>query len=341
MHPSVAAAFNLWSFKKKNSINRVYIAIIVDDAEHSTDEMRRLFGAWTWAPVSFCTRASEIEGLEDWLVKSAGVERAVLCLFNDIRLQERITATVGCRCPTLTPALPPYPSWENDAIRELGHHDYELGGVNEWDGADPKHSVHVLRRLSRWHSRIEFPFWAFPDGPRHGLKAIDIGCGPITLLRWGVINWGMQVTGVDPLIELYELIAARHGLDTAEGALPAIRLPIMAEDMLDYIPARSADFIYTMNALDHTMRPDVVMDGIFRLLSATGQAAVSLATREGTRQGWDQFHHTDIWVDNGMVMFRRQRSDARPLFDHSAHNLTIVSTDDRWTSFIVRTNNST
>ena len=37
-----------------------------------------------------------------------------------------------------------------------------------------------------------------------------------------------------------------------------------------------------------------------------GRAIVQVATREGTRQGWDQFHKTDIDLVDGTLVYRHQ-----------------------------------
>ena len=47
--------------------------------------------------------------------------------------------------------------------------------------------------------------------------------------------------------------------------------------------------------------------------STHGQVAITVAEREGTRQGWDQLHKTDIYLENGTLMYARQHTTGRPL----------------------------
>jgi SAM-dependent methyltransferase len=328
--------FNIWLKKREVKQGALDLALIVDESEKSEIEIARLLSPWKWVNVAVCVKPSRLSLVSEWLRTTSRSERAITCFSSDPLVRRMVSDLAGSRCKLIHADVPLYPSWENDAYRELCHHDYELGGVNEWDGAPTQHAVHMLRRLSRWHSRREFPFWAFPDGPRLGLKAIDVGCGPVTMLRWGALNWRMEVTGVDPLIDLYEVLAARHGFDSAQDALPKHRLSIMGEDMLMHIRERSFDFIYTNNALDHALRPEVVMDNILRIVAPGGRAAISLATREGTRQGWDQFHQTDIWSEpDQSIWFKHREGPSRPLFAASEYSVRIMHSDDRWLAFNV------
>jgi SAM-dependent methyltransferase len=336
VHIAMAGIFNIWLQKREVQPGVLDLALIVDESERSEAEIARLLSPWKWVNVEVCVKPSRLSLVSEWLTKGHGPGRAIACFSSEPRVRQMASDLAGSECKLIHADLPKFPSWENDAYRELCHHDYELGGVNEWDGAPTNHAVHMLHRLSRWHSRVEFPFWAFPDGPRFGLRAIDVGCGPITLLRWGALNWGMEVTGVDPLIDLYEILAARHGFDTAHDALPKHRLSITGEDMIMHIPERSYDFIYTNNALDHTLRPAIVMDNILKIVAPAGRAAISLATREGTRQGWDQFHQTDIWsAPDESIWFKHREGPSRLLFDASQYSVRILHSDDRWLSFIV------
>jgi hypothetical protein len=49
----------------------------------------------------------------------------------------------------ITPAFAERDSWADCVVREIAHHDFEHGGLNEWDGAPTKHSAHILQMHSR------------------------------------------------------------------------------------------------------------------------------------------------------------------------------------------------
>jgi SAM-dependent methyltransferase len=167
-----------------------------------------------------------------------------------------------------------------------------------------------------------------PGGRQRPLKVMDIGCGPVSVLRWGAIQGEISITGVDPLLNMYALIMARHGLD----ALPKIQcdrdINGFAEDLEALLPDGDFDVIYTQNALDHTQQPARVIENIARKLAPHGLAVIQVATREGTRQQWDQLHKTDIYLKNGVLMYAHQHGPERPLLSpESRLRLKQVQTD--------------
>ncbi len=121
---------------------------------------------------------------------------------------------------------------------------------------------------------------------------------------------------------------ARHGLD----ALPKIRcdreINGFAEDLEVLLPDDEFDVIYTQNALDHTQQPARVIENMARKLAPHGLAVIQVATREGTRQKWDQLHKTDIYLKNGVLMYAHQDGPERPLLSSESHlRLKQVQTD--------------
>ncbi len=219
---------------------------------------------------------------------------------------------------------------DNDLIREVSFFDFEFSGLNEWDGAPVVYSATCLQQLSSVHSRKFFPEWAFDGAPKKPLTAMDIGCGPISLLRWGAIHGYVRITGVDPLLNMYDMMLARHGLD----ALPMIRcaneVPDFAEN-LDKLPAKNFDVVFTQNALDHTQQPKRVVELMAEKLRPGGHAIITVGTREGTRQAWDQLHKTDIFLD-GELMFQHQHTEPQPLLPANLRLDQVHESSDDWLS---------
>jgi SAM-dependent methyltransferase len=211
--------------------------------------------------------------------------------------------------------IPPLDTWDNDMWRELAFFDFELGGRNELDGEPVKHSSVILQLLSAHHCKDYFPAWGLEGLPRQDRpwRALDIGCGPISTLRWGALCGLLTVTGVDPLLEMYALLLARHGYD----ALPHVRCEVefssIAERLDELVPDSSFDLIHTRNALDHTQEPQRIVDSFARKLAPGGRVLLHGATCEGTRQEWDQFHKTDIDLKDGVLVYRHQHTPERPL----------------------------
>jgi SAM-dependent methyltransferase len=200
--------------------------------------------------------------------------------------------------------LPALGTDANNFVREVSHHDFENGGVNEWDGAPTRYSKWILQGLSAVHCESFFPGYALPSilslyrqRGETPLSALDIGCGPMSRLGWGAVHGLLSVTGLDPLLEMYLIISCRHGHQDLPHALPKHSISLRAESVdLDRY-AGAFDLIYTNNALDHTQDPAEVMRRMGRLIRPDGLFIAQVATDEGTRQKWDQLHQFNMRME--------------------------------------------
>lgn len=217
--------------------------------------------------------------------------------------------------PLVEPKAPVKTGIEDDLYREVSFFDAELGGRSDWDGAPPKHPSEVLRMLSAVQCKLNYPSWGLDGIPRESLprRVLDIGCGPISILRHGALQGEMVLTGLDPLLEMYALIRARHGYAALPEIRCAVEIPAFGEQLDELVPDGSFDLIYIQNALDHTREPLRVVSHFARKLTPGGRVIIQVATREGTRQNWDQFHKTDIDLRDGELVYRHQHTEERPL----------------------------
>lgn len=211
-------------------------------------------------------------------------------------------------------------------FHEMAHHHYELGGLNEWDGAPVQYAIPVLQNLSAVNCIRHFPAYMIERlrSQRAQLgrpvEALDVGSGSISRLRWGALQGLIHITGVDPLLELYDLVLAHHGLDQ----LPSIRvdraISANAENLERHVAADSFEFAYCCNALDHVQDPAAVVAQIARALRPGGVFALQFATREGSRQGWRQLHRFDLFLDpeGGQLICERPDGRRSPLVSESA-----------------------
>jgi SAM-dependent methyltransferase len=303
-------AFRLWRSRERGQRHRV-VVVTDDPRRYSERACRALLAPW-----------SEWVTLEAWhalLPESepgAWVRSPATCLaaVKDPEQLQRLRAARG-GAPLIEPIVPEKGSLDDDLYREVCHFDFEFGGKNEWDGSPSSHGGPTLQRLSAALCRELYPAFGL-EGLAHGAapwRVLDVGCGPVSVLRWGALNGEMTLTGLDPLLEMYAVVRARHGYD----ALPHIRcareIPAFAEDLGELVPDGSFDVIYTQNALDHTREPQLVVSHFARKLAPGGRVVIQVATREGTRQGWDQLHKTDIDLCDGELVFRHEHSEQRPL----------------------------
>lgn len=202
-------------------------------------------------------------------------------------------------------------------LHEVTHHHYELGGLNEWDGAPAQYSTPVLQTLSAANCDRHFPMYvaerlqARHRAMRRPVEALDIGCGPVSRLRWGMLQGLLHVTGVDPLLDAYAVLLRYHGLDLLHGIGADRAIADGAEALEDHIPANSIEFAYSCNALDHVEDPRTVIGQIGRVLRPGGVLALEFATREGSRQDWLQLHQFDLYWDLRYDELMCQRQDGR------------------------------
>lgn len=323
-------AFHLRRFRPRRGTVNVHF--IVDNLSAITEaDCLRMFSPWSDAfHFHFHDRGALRDPLDERQLSELGVETGhiIVSSCTDQQLQDEIQAlSRQLDLPCVVPSYPPLGDLENDLLREVAHFDFELGGKNEWDGAPTQYAAASLQGLSSTHCRASYPEWAFEFLPDRPLKVLDVGCGPISVLRWGALHGKISITGVDPLLEMYAVVLARHGLD----ALPKVRcdreINGFAEDLDILLPDDDFDMIYTQNALDHTQDPTKVIENIARKLGPDGIAVVQVATREGTRRDWDQLHKTDIYLEDGVLKFAHQHTRAQPLLGRSGLRLKHVRTN--------------
>jgi SAM-dependent methyltransferase len=296
------AAFHLSSLRARGATR---VAIVVDsDTGVRADTVAALLHPWrSWLDVTEVLVTSTDPG-EAWLEIGAGRAQAVSIVTDRDGFAPMLES--AARRHGLSVLHSDYSTSSERAgalFHEMSHHHYEIGGLNEWDGAPTVYARFLLQQLSVANCVTHFPQYML-DGLRtqyaasgRALEALDVGSGPVSRLRWGALQGLLHVTGVDPLLDVYDIILTHHGLD----GLPAIRvgrsIPASAEDLGDHVAPASFDFAFCCNALDHVENPPAVIGAIAHALRPGAFFALEFATREGSRQGWRQLHQFDLFLD--------------------------------------------
>jgi SAM-dependent methyltransferase len=304
MQVLLRAAFHLSRLRDGDVLPRV--AIVVDSATGiCADAVASLLRPWhSWMDVTDILVVNTDPG-EAWLPIAAASGVNTVSIISErtefISPLEDVVQRHGLN--VLDSAYPDDSGRTSGLFHEMAHHHYELGGQNEWDNAVVKYAPHILRHISAANCILYFPPYVLDelraDHQKLGrpLEALDVGCGPISRLRWGALQDLLHVTGVDPLLDIYDVILTHHGLDR----LPAIRVDRAindnAENLDRHVAAGSVDFAFSCNALDHAEDPPAVIGQLASALRPGALFALEFATREGSRQSWQQLHQFDLFLD--------------------------------------------
>lgn len=333
------AVFQL-STLRSHKIGRV--AILVDsDTGVSVDAVATLLRPWrSWLEVADILVMDAGPG-EAWLdtVVGAGAQ-AVSIISERSEFGRSLEATAAQR--GLWVAHSDYPTDEGEVtafFHEMAHHHFELGGLNEWSGGPTNHAHHVLQHLSAANCIAHFPQYTIDEMRRRcaalgrPLEALDIGCGSISRLRWGALQGLLRITGADPLVDIYNVILIHHGLDGLPFITVDRAINAGGEQLDDHVAADSYDFAYCCNALDHVKDPPAVMAQVARALRPGASFALEFATREGSRQQWQQLHQFDLFIDSDSSQLMCQWRDGRmealvPDGVELAIERVIMATDD-------------
>ena len=297
--------FNLRHVRKANGES--VVAVVLDgQAGVERDELVRLLQVWQDrltvdavlvrpAPLESGTLGREVSST----CRTVGVVSERTAFIDSV---QRECQAAGLVC---TDSAYPHPASARELAlsQEVAHHDFEIGGVNEWDEQPTKYSRYILQHLSRTHCERIFPHFLLPyirqfqEQDKTPVEALDIGCGPISVLRWGVLQGLLHVTAVDPLLDMYRIILERHGL----AALPAIscqrELNIRGEEITTVLAPEAFDIIFTRNAIDHAEDPVALVRQAGACLRSRGILVLDFNTREGSRQNWKSLHQFDLYLD--------------------------------------------
>jgi SAM-dependent methyltransferase len=298
----------------------IRIAMLIDDQTGvRADAVVRLLSPWrSWLEITNAL-ATSTSPTELWFNDVAENEVVAVAIISDrlefVNSAEHEAHARGLRI--VNGAYEASTPRDTALLQEMAHHHFELGGVNEFDGAPVQYAIPVLQSLSAANCARYFPMYMLDklrgDSARLGrrIEALDVGSGPISHLRWGAIEGFLHVTGVDPLHDVYDIVLAYHGLDPLPSIQVDRAITANAENLDQHVPAASFGFAYCCNALDHVENPPEVVAQIARALRPGGRFALQFATREGSRQNWQQLHQFDLFLNPSSDKLMCQGRDGR------------------------------
>jgi SAM-dependent methyltransferase len=339
MQVLLRAAFHLSTLRGSDAAR---VAVVVDSATAiRADTVATLLHPWrAWLEITDVLVFGEPPG-DSWLnmAVASGVQ-AVAIVSERSEFALPLEAAINQRgLRVLSSDYPADSSHTVALFHEMAHHHFELGGLNEWNGSASLHGSSVLQHISAANCITHFPQYTIDDLRTRSatlgrpLEALDVGSGPISRLRWGVLQGLLRLTGVDPLLVIYGLLLTHHGLDRMPSISVDRAISAPAEQLERHVAADSFDFAYCCNALDHVEDPPAVIAQVARALRPGGQFALEFATREGSRQEWQQLHQFDLFLDTGQNRLMCQWRDGRldtlvPRGISLTLNRVVMATDD-------------
>lgn len=172
-------------------------------------------------------------------------------------------------------------------------------------------SVHfALHRLRR----------RFPEK----LRLIDVGCGPSSHFYSEELanRADIEIITVDPLAKHYQRLHQQYktpyDIKCVEG---------FGENLDQLFSRDSFHLVYSENAIDHSIFPELFMKNMFRILKTGGYLILSGFMKEGSNTGWLGVHKWDIEAEgNDLLLTNRSKTICRRSLTRNL-NLTMVSSE--------------
>lgn len=119
---------------------------------------------------------------------------------------------------------------------------------------------------------------------KDGLKILDVGSGPITGIYSNYNKNRLDITACDALGDAYKSLMNKHGIR------PRVETIHVKGEELTRRFAERFDWINNDNSLDHSERPDLVVDQMLCLLKEDGILSLRHEINEGKEEGYRGFH---------------------------------------------------
>ena len=128
-------------------------------------------------------------------------------------------------------------------------------------------------------------------------KIMDFGCGPFSNISFLHKNKLAELIGVDVLASKYKNFYIKNSI---EQPIPLIESS--GENLLNIFDEQSFDFVYTQNALDHTLCPILSWINLYKLTKIGGYIGHCHAIDEAYHEKQDQLHQFNLRPENSNLI---------------------------------------
>ena len=136
--------------------------------------------------------------------------------------------------------------------------------------------------------------------PRDGVRVLDVGSGPLTVLGKHWDGHRLDITAVDPLAERYAALYERTGIDP-------IVTPVTgeAEHVTERFEAGSFDLVYAQNCIDHGYDPMRSINEMLTLVKPGSVLLLEHAIDEGEFMEYAGPHQWNFRAEDGRFVLWR------------------------------------
>lgn len=170
-----------------------------------------------------------------------------------------------------------------------------------WRNQFRKKNDHIIRRLDP-STNYDCPFFVLDifDKISEHIKyprIIDFGCGPFSNISYFHKKKLAEVIGVDVLASKYKKLYAEFLVNE-----PIPLIESSGENLLNVFNQESFDFVYTQNALDHTLCPVLSWINLYKLTKIGGYIGHSHAINEAYHEKQKHLHQFNLRPENSNLI---------------------------------------
>lgn len=190
---------------------------------------------------------------------------------------------------------------------------YEIGFWEKWHATEGDQWPEDF--IDRQRTDIDNPDWLLRylgiDHDPTAARILDVGAGPLTVLRPTHRGQRLDITAVDPLAPFYADMAARYSI---ERPIPTVQA--FAEDLTAVFRPNSFDVAHCCNALDHSFDPIRGIEEMLTVVRPGGVVCLRHSRNEAEFEQYSGFHQWNFDADNGdfVVWNKMERVNVTKMF---------------------------
>lgn len=185
-------------------------------------------------------------------------------------------------------------------------------------------SVYGEKRSKRTHKSVHFALDRLKRRFAGKLQLIDVGCGPSSHFYSEELanRADIEITTVDPLAKHYQKLHQQYktpyNIKCVEG---------FGENLDQLFSRDSFHLVYSQNAIDHSISPELFMNNMFKILKTGGYLILHGFIKHGSNMRWMGLHKWDIEAENNdLLLTNRSKTIYRRSLTRNL-NLTLVSSE--------------